>query len=137
MKRQYAKPLLEQDVLCLYRPPGSVVAQLVRAGRWHGAAVGYAPDTDSPLVYHRFMRTQPPVGPLAGVSEQHLLELSEDASAYEIADRIVVLLDGKVAALGERDDVWNSNDPRIRDFIERRMAEGGGRGMDVATLMEI
>ena len=58
-------------------------------------------------------------------------------SAYEIADRIVVLLDGKVAALGPRDDVWNSPDPRIRDFIERRMSEASGRGMDVATLMEI
>ncbi len=58
-------------------------------------------------------------------------------SAYEIADRIVVLLDGKVAALGARDEVWNSSDPRIRDFIERRMAEGGARGMDVASLMEI
>jgi phospholipid/cholesterol/gamma-HCH transport system ATP-binding protein len=58
-------------------------------------------------------------------------------SAYGIADRIVVLLDGQVAALGMRDEVWNSPDTRIRDFIERRMAEGGGRGMDVATLMEI
>ena len=58
-------------------------------------------------------------------------------SAHAIADRIVVLLDGQVAALGPRDAVWNSPDPRIRDFIERRMAEGGGRGMDVATLMEI
>ncbi|MGE3174007.1 MAG: ABC transporter ATP-binding protein [Planctomycetota bacterium] len=58
-------------------------------------------------------------------------------SAYEIADRIVVLLDGRVAALGERDEVWNSPDPRIRDFIERRMNESSGRGMDVATLMEI
>jgi len=58
-------------------------------------------------------------------------------SAHEIADRIVVLLDGRVAALGERDEVWNSPDRRIRDFIERRMAEDGGRGMDIAALMEI
>ncbi len=58
-------------------------------------------------------------------------------SAYEIADRIVVLQGGRVAALGPRDDVWNSPDPRIRDFIERRMNESSGRGMDVATLMEI
>src|SRR5688572_16539128 len=42
-------------------------------------------------------------------------------SAHAIADRIVVLLDGQVAALGPRDAVWNSPDPRIRDFIERRM----------------
>ncbi len=58
-------------------------------------------------------------------------------SAYEIADRIVVLQGGRVAALGPRDDVWNSPDPRIRDFIERRMNESSGRGMDVATMMEI
>ena len=58
-------------------------------------------------------------------------------SAYGIADRIVVLLDGKVAALGERDEVWHSQDPRIRDFIERRLAEGGTRGLGVAALMEI
>jgi len=58
-------------------------------------------------------------------------------SAYAIADRIVVLQGGQVAALGPRDEVWNSADPRIRDFIERRMAEGGARGMDVATMMEI
>ncbi len=104
MKRQYAKPLLEPDVLCLYRRPGSVVAQLVRAGRWEGAAVGYAPDTDSQLLYHRFMRTQPHVGPLAGVNEQHLVELPEDASAYEIAAVFVEQLagDAKIADDGAR-----------------------------------
>lgn len=58
-------------------------------------------------------------------------------SAYEIADRIVVLQGGRVAALGPRDDVWNSPDPRIRDFIERRMNESTARGMGVASMMEI
>jgi len=58
-------------------------------------------------------------------------------SAHGIADRIVVLLDGKVAALGERDDVWHSQDPRIRDFIDRRLSESTARGMGVAGLMEI
>jgi len=58
-------------------------------------------------------------------------------SAHEIADRIVVLLEGNVAALGERDEVWHSQDPRIRDFIERRRSESSSRGMGVAALMEI
>jgi phospholipid/cholesterol/gamma-HCH transport system ATP-binding protein len=58
-------------------------------------------------------------------------------SAYEIADRIVVLLDGSVAALGPRDEVWHSPNPRIRDFIERRMAERDKDGMDIASLMEV
>jgi phospholipid/cholesterol/gamma-HCH transport system ATP-binding protein len=58
-------------------------------------------------------------------------------SAYEIADRIVVLLDGKVAALGPRDEVWHSTNPRIRDFIERRMSETPGRTAGVTSLMEI
>jgi phospholipid/cholesterol/gamma-HCH transport system ATP-binding protein len=58
-------------------------------------------------------------------------------SAYAIADRIVVLLDGRVAALGPRDEVWNSPDPRIRNFIERRLADAGARGMDVAAHMEL
>jgi phospholipid/cholesterol/gamma-HCH transport system ATP-binding protein len=58
-------------------------------------------------------------------------------SAHGIADRIVVLLDGKVAALGDRDDVWHSQDPRIRDFIDRRLSESTARGMGVAGLMEI
>jgi phospholipid/cholesterol/gamma-HCH transport system ATP-binding protein len=52
-------------------------------------------------------------------------------SAYEIADRIVVLLDGRIAAIGERDQVWNDPDPRLRDFIERRLPAEDTRGMDV------
>ncbi|MEI6130873.1 MAG: ATP-binding cassette domain-containing protein [Planctomycetota bacterium] len=59
------------------------------------------------------------------------------SSAYEIADRIVVLLDGRVAALGERDEVWHSQNPRIRDFIDRRLSETSSRGAGVAGMMEI
>ena len=58
-------------------------------------------------------------------------------SAYTIADRIVVLLGGHVAALGERDAVWNHRDPRIRDFIERRLSAEDSRGMDVIAHMEV
>ena len=58
-------------------------------------------------------------------------------SAYEIADRIIVLLDGEVAASGTRDEIWNSPVPGIRDFIERRMGENEDRGMDVAALREL
>src|SRR5262249_11727248 len=59
------------------------------------------------------------------------------SSAYGIADRIVVLLEGQVAALGERDHVWHSTDQRIRDFIERRRSAGAALGLGVAALMEI
>jgi phospholipid/cholesterol/gamma-HCH transport system ATP-binding protein len=57
-------------------------------------------------------------------------------SAHEIADRIVVLVDGRVAAMGERDRVWNDPDPRIRDFIERRLPAEDGRGMDIMARLE-
>lgn len=59
------------------------------------------------------------------------------ASAQQIADRIVVLLDGKVAALGPRDRVWQDPDPRIRNFIERRLPAEDSRGMDVIRHMEV
>lgn len=58
-------------------------------------------------------------------------------SAYTIADRIVVLLDGRVAALGPRDDVWNDPNPRLRDFIERRLAADEDFSMDVTRHIEI
>ncbi len=58
-------------------------------------------------------------------------------SAHAIADRIVVLLDGRVAALGERDRVWNDPNPRIRDFIERRLPAEDSRGMDVIAHLEV
>ncbi|MBL8755217.1 MAG: ATP-binding cassette domain-containing protein [Planctomycetes bacterium] len=57
-------------------------------------------------------------------------------SAHAIADRIVVLLDGKVAALGERDRVWHDPNPRLRDFIERRLRAEDSRGMDVIQHLE-
>ncbi len=58
-------------------------------------------------------------------------------SAATIADRIVVLLGGKVVALGSREQVWNDPDPRIRDFIERRLRAEESRGMDVVAHLEV
>ncbi len=58
-------------------------------------------------------------------------------SAHAIADRIVVLLDGHVASLGSRDQVWHDPDPRIRDFIERRVPAEDSRGMDVIAHLEV
>jgi phospholipid/cholesterol/gamma-HCH transport system ATP-binding protein len=58
-------------------------------------------------------------------------------SAHAIADRIVVLLQGRVAALGSRDEVWNDPDPRIRSFIERRIPADESHAVDVTSLMEI
>jgi phospholipid/cholesterol/gamma-HCH transport system ATP-binding protein len=58
-------------------------------------------------------------------------------SAYAIADRIVVLLDGRVAALGERDQVWHDPNPRLRDFIERRLPADAAAGLDITRHIEI
>ncbi len=58
-------------------------------------------------------------------------------SARGIADRILVLLDGKVAAMGACETVWNHPDPRLRDFIERRLRAEEGRGMDVLAHLEV
>lgn len=58
-------------------------------------------------------------------------------SALAIADRVVLLLDGRVAALGTPGDVWQHKEPRIRDFVERRMPQDQDRGMDVAAHMEL
>ena len=53
------------------------------------------------------------------------------ASAYTIADRVAVLLDGRVAAVGSKDEIWQHPNPRIQDFIERRMASDDAGEMDV------
>ena len=58
-------------------------------------------------------------------------------SARGIADRILVLLDGKVAAMGACETVWTHPDPRLRDFIERRLRAEEGRGMDVLAHLEV
>jgi phospholipid/cholesterol/gamma-HCH transport system ATP-binding protein len=58
-------------------------------------------------------------------------------SAYGIADRIMMMLDGKVAALGSKEEVWNDPNPRIRAFIERRMAEEFERAADFMQVMTL
>ena len=42
------------------------------------------------------------------------------------------LLDGRVAALGTKDEVWQSTEPRIRDFIDRRIPDDDQRTIDIA-----
>jgi phospholipid/cholesterol/gamma-HCH transport system ATP-binding protein len=59
------------------------------------------------------------------------------SSAAAIADRVVLLLDGEVAVLGTPEEVWQSKESRIRDFVERRMQRDDVRGMDVAAHMEL
>lgn len=59
------------------------------------------------------------------------------ASAHGIADRIVVLLDGRVEALGPRDQVWHDPNPRLRDFIERRLRAEDSRGLDIVAHLEV
>ena len=43
----------------------------------------------------------------------------ELASAFLIADRIIMIDDGKIAAMGPVDEVRNSREPRVRQFLDR------------------
>jgi phospholipid/cholesterol/gamma-HCH transport system ATP-binding protein len=58
-------------------------------------------------------------------------------SAFEIADRIAVFLGGRVAAVGSKDEVWHSSDPRIRNFIDRRLSEETAKAFDIAERITI
>lgn len=58
-------------------------------------------------------------------------------SAFGIADRIAVFFDGKVAAVGTRDEILGTADPRIRDFVDRRLREADGAGADIARYFAI
>jgi phospholipid/cholesterol/gamma-HCH transport system ATP-binding protein len=49
------------------------------------------------------------------------------ASAFTIADRIVLLLEGKVHATGSRDEVRRWRDSRVQDFIHRALPADEGR----------
>ncbi|MEM7203846.1 MAG: ATP-binding cassette domain-containing protein [Planctomycetota bacterium] len=57
------------------------------------------------------------------------------ASAHQIADRVAMLLRGRVAALGTRDEVWQSQHPEIRSFLERNRADGD-REVDLVAHLE-
>jgi phospholipid/cholesterol/gamma-HCH transport system ATP-binding protein len=43
----------------------------------------------------------------------------ELASAFLIADRIVLIDRGNIAAMGPVEDVRSSKDPRVRQFLDR------------------
>jgi phospholipid/cholesterol/gamma-HCH transport system ATP-binding protein len=43
----------------------------------------------------------------------------ELASAFLIADRIVLIDRGNIAAMGPLEEVRNSQDPRVRQFLDR------------------
>jgi phospholipid/cholesterol/gamma-HCH transport system ATP-binding protein len=43
----------------------------------------------------------------------------ELASAFLIADRIVLIDRGNIAAMGPADEVRNSQHPRVRQFLDR------------------
>ena len=42
-------------------------------------------------------------------------------SAYKIADRIAMLYEGRIVQVGTPDDIRNSNDPVVRQFVEGRI----------------
>ena len=49
-----------------------------------------------------------------------ILVTHELASVFLIADRIALLDNGQVAFLGTRDEMQNSDDPHVRQFLERQ-----------------
>ena len=48
-----------------------------------------------------------------------LIVTHEMASAFRIADRIAMLFDGKLLAVGTKDEIKASQDPRVRKFLDR------------------
>ena len=58
-------------------------------------------------------------------------------SAQEIAQRVAVFLDGRVARIGSRAEVWSDPDPRIQDFVRRRMREPASRDTGVGRHLTI
>lgn len=58
-------------------------------------------------------------------------------SASTIADRVAMLLHGRVVALGSVEEVWQHQDSAIRDFVGRRMADTADGDLDIAQHLEI
>src|SRR5262249_15658107 len=54
------------------------------------------------------------------------------ASGFAIGDRVAMMLRGRVAAFGPKEQVWQHNDREIRDFIERRLAQVPEQRLDIA-----
>ncbi len=52
------------------------------------------------------------------------------ASAFTIADRIAMLKDGRVLALGTREEIQASRNPEVQAFIRRSIEEAGEQGVD-------
>jgi len=93
MERVFKNPLLDENALCIYRESGSVKGTLVRAGQWRGGSAGFISAGGGPLISHRFMRTRPSIGPLIGVSDEHLTEVPEAAPLRTAAEFVGQLAD--------------------------------------------
>ncbi len=52
------------------------------------------------------------------------------ASAFTVADRIAMLKEGRVLALGTRDEIQASRNPEVQAFIRRSIEEAGEQGVD-------
>ena len=58
-------------------------------------------------------------------------------SATMIADRAVILMDGHVVVVGDRDIVWGHPDPSVQDFLGRRISRSRTIKNDIANLVTI
>ena len=56
-------------------------------------------------------------------------------SAFTIADRMILMLDGKVHAAGVPDEVRAWDDPRVQDFIHRALPSEEARRVDLMTYL--
>ena len=56
-------------------------------------------------------------------------------SAFTIADRIAMLARGEVVAMGTREEIRGSTDPRVADFINRELPAADDGGLDFADYL--
>ena len=141
MERIFRKPLLDENALCIYRQPGSVKGVLVHAGQWRGGSAGFAPAGGGPLVSHRFMQTRPPMGPLVGVSDKYLAEVSQESPLLIAAEFVSQLADDELIT-GQPTRLLRQIPALMGDAtVELAVASSGGRwrcsvvvnGMEVAS----
>jgi len=65
---------------------------------------------------------------------QHMLNVTSVVvthdmnSAFYIADRIAMIYEGELIAIGTAEDIKNSEDPRVREFVRGQNREKGGTG---------
>ena len=97
MERFFEKPLIEAQTRCICRQPGSTRALLVKTKPWGGGAVSRMTE-EGVMVSHRFIRTDPPMGPKLGVRDDCLTATTADSPLEIAADFIELLTEDRQLA---------------------------------------